>query len=35
MQDYIEEKVDEFNEIYTYKMDQTKILFFKCLLENN
>lgn len=34
MQDYIEEKVDEFNEIYTYKMDQTKILFFKCLIAN-
>lgn len=34
MQDYIERKVDEFNDIYTYKMDETKKLFFKCLIAN-
>lgn len=34
MQDYIEEKVDEFNDLYTYKMDETKKLFFKCLIAN-
>jgi hypothetical protein len=34
MQDYIENKVDEFNEIYTYKMDETKKLFFRCLIAN-
>lgn len=34
MQDYIEEKVEEFNDIYTYKMDQTKKLFFRCLILN-
>ena len=34
MQDYIEEKVEEFNDIYTYKMDETKKLFFKCLIAN-
>lgn len=34
MQDYIEQKVDEFNDIYTYKMDETKKLFFKCLIAN-
>ena len=34
MQDYIENKVDEFNDIYTYKMDETKKLFFKCLIAN-
>lgn len=32
MQDYIEEKVEEFNDIYTYKMEQTKELFFRCLI---
>ena len=34
MQDYIEEKVDEFNDLYTYKIDETKKLFFKCLIAN-
>lgn len=34
MQDYIEEKVEEFNDIYTYKMDETKKLFFRCLIAN-
>ena len=34
MQDYIEQKVEEFNDIYTYKMDQTKKLFFRCLIAN-
>lgn len=34
MQDYIEEKVEQFNDIYTYKMDQTKELFFRCLIAN-
>lgn len=34
MQDYIQEKVDEFNDIYTYKMDETKKLFFRCLIAN-
>lgn len=34
MQDYIEQKVDAFNEIYSYKMDETKKLFFRCLIAN-